>query len=75
MRILTNIIYLAHFDELFRQLNMPKMDDIYIVLRFYYNLEHDSVLLQISSFVLNLSLASRNGELKNRNFVIETIKH
>ena len=46
------------------------------VLKFYYKLQHDSLPLQFSSFVLNLSIAGRNYGLRNYpKFFIPTIRH
>ena len=45
------------------------------VLKFYYKLKHDSLPFQFSSFVPNLSIASRNYGLRNPKFLIPTIKH
>ena len=77
VRIITNSGYLAHTDVLFKQPNLLKIDDIYKlkVLKFYYKLKHDSLPFQFSSFVPNLSIASRNYGLRNPKFLIPTIKH
>ena len=46
-----------------------------IPIEIYYNLKHDSLPLQFSDFVPNLSIASRYYGLRNNIFFISTIKH
>ena len=63
--ILTNNSYIAHTDVLFKQMDLLGIDDIYKlkVMKFYYDLKH-SLPLQLSCFVSNLSITSRNYGLK-----------